>query len=67
MPPSERLAMRLRNLREKRGITQEQLAKRAGLSRVYIALIETKRSDPRLSIVVRLAKALKVKVGNLVD
>jgi putative transcriptional regulator len=59
--------MRLRNLREKRGITQEQLAKRAGLSRVYIALIETERSDPRLSIVVRLAKALKVKVGDLVD
>jgi transcriptional regulator with XRE-family HTH domain len=67
MPPSERLAMRLRKLREERGITQEQLAKRARLSRVYVALIETKRSDPRLSIVVRLAKALKVKVGDLVD
>ena len=67
MPPSERLAMRLRKLRDQRGITQEQLAKRAGLSRVYVALIETKRSDPRLSIVVKLAKALKVKVGDLVD
>jgi transcriptional regulator with XRE-family HTH domain len=67
MPPSERLAMRLRKLREERGITQEQLAKRARLSRVYVALIETKRSDPRLSIVVRLANALKVKVGDLVD
>jgi len=67
MPPSERLAMRLRKLREQRGITQEQLAQRAGLSRVYVALIETKRSDPRLSVVVKLAKALKAKVGDLVD
>ena len=59
--------MRLRKLREERGITQEKLAKRARLSRVYVALIETKRSDPRLSVVVKLAKALKVKVGDLVD
>ena len=67
MPPSERLAMRLRKLREQRGITQEQLSKRARLSRVYVALIETNRSDPRLSVVLRLAKALRVKVGTLVD
>ena len=48
-------------------MTQEQLAKRARLSRVYITKLETRKQDPRLGIVVKLAKALNVKVGELVD
>ena len=48
-------------------MTQETLARRAGISRVYVVEIEGRRRDPSLSIVVRLAKALKVKVGDLVD
>ena len=67
MPPVKRLAMRLRRLRDARGITQEKLAKRARLSRVYVAKIETQKQDPRLSVVVKLARALNVKVGELVD
>ena len=67
MPPSKRLAMRLRKIRTGRGMTQETLARRAGISRVYVVEIEGRRRDPSLSIVVRLAKALKVKVGDLVD
>ena len=67
MPPSKRLAMRLRKIRQERGITQDALAKRARISRVYLAQLERRRQDPSLSVVVRLAKALKVKVGDLVD
>jgi transcriptional regulator with XRE-family HTH domain len=67
MTPVQRFAMRLRQLREARGMTQEQLAKRARLSRVYITKLETRKQDPRLGIVVKLAKALNVKVGELVD
>ena len=59
--------MRLRKIRTDRGITQETLARRARISRVYLAEIEGRRRDPSLSIVVRLARALKVKVGDLVD
>jgi transcriptional regulator with XRE-family HTH domain len=66
-PALRRLAMRLRRIREDRGLTQEQLAKRAGISRVYLAMLETQRQDPRLSVLVKLARALKVKVGDLVD
>jgi transcriptional regulator with XRE-family HTH domain len=62
-----RLAMRLKRLREDRKMTQEALAARAGISRVYLAMIETERQDPRLSTLVKLAKALKVKIGELVD
>jgi len=67
MPTQQRLAMRLRKIRKKRGMTQEQLALKADISRVYLAQIERQRQDPSLSVVVRLAKALKVKVGDLVD
>jgi len=59
--------MRLRKIHKDRGITQETLAKRARISRVYLAQLERHRQDPSLSVVVRLAKALKVKVGDLVD
>ena len=67
MPPLRRFAARLRKLREKRGMTQEQLAQRARVSRVYVTLIETKRADPRLSIAVKLAKALRVSISELID
>jgi transcriptional regulator with XRE-family HTH domain len=59
--------MRLRKIREDRGITQDTLARRAKISRVYLAQLERQRQDPSLSVVVRLARALKVKVGDLVD
>ena len=67
LPAHKRLAMRLRMLREERKMTQEALAERAGISRVYLAMLETQRQDPRLSTVVKLAKALRVKVSALVD
>jgi len=67
MPPSKRLAMRLRKIRQERSLTQEALSRRARISRVYLAEIEGQRRDPSLSIVAKLAKALKVKVGDLVD
>ncbi len=59
--------MRLKQLRADRGITQETLAKKAGLSRVYVTRIETGKQDPSLTTLTKLAKALKVKVGRLLE
>jgi transcriptional regulator with XRE-family HTH domain len=63
----ERFAVRLKTLRESKGLTQEQLAKRAGISRAYLARLETGRHDPHLSRLRKLAKALGVKVGRLLE
>jgi transcriptional regulator with XRE-family HTH domain len=63
----ERFAMRLKQLREARGLTQEKLAKKAGISRAYLARLETGRHDPHLSRLRKLAKVLGVKVGRLVE
>lgn len=67
MTPVKRLAMRLRQIREAQGMTQETLAKRAKITREYVAKIEGLRQDPSVSIVLRIAKALGVKVGELLD
>ncbi len=61
-----RFSMRLRELRIKRGLTQAALAAKAGISREYLARLETGLHDPPLGTIERLAKVLKVKVGDLV-
>jgi transcriptional regulator with XRE-family HTH domain len=63
---TNRLAKRLKQLRAERGITQAVLARQAGVTLSYIGRLETGRHDPRLSTLTKLAKALKVRVGELV-
>jgi transcriptional regulator with XRE-family HTH domain len=65
MAPLERVAMRVKEWRERRGMTQEQLAAKAGISRGYLARLETARQDPKLSTLEKLAKALKVDIAKL--
>src|SRR5436305_5854922 len=52
--------LRVRQLRERRGLTQEKLADLSGLHRTYIWGIEQGRRNPSLTIVVRIAEALGV-------
>jgi len=67
MAPIRRLTTRLKALRDKRGWSQEQLAKRAGISRGYLARLETGRHDPTLTMIEKLAKALGVRVTKLLE
>ena len=62
----KRFAVRLKQLREERELTQEKLAKRSGVSHGYLARLEIGMHDPSLSMLAKLAKALKVTVGELV-
>jgi len=62
-----RLSMRVKALREERGLTQGKLAKQAGVSLGYLARLEIGMHDPSLSTLAKLAKALKVTVGELVE
>ena len=59
--------MKLVALRKERGLSQRALAKLSKVTNVTIARIESGVYDPRLSTLRRLAKALKVKVADLVD
>lgn len=60
-------AAKLKALRKGRGITQEELAHRAGLTLSQIARIETVRINATLSTVFALAKALEVRPAILLD
>jgi transcriptional regulator with XRE-family HTH domain len=62
----EKIGMRIKAVREKRGLSQEALADRAGISRGYLARLETGRHEPTLTMLGKLAKALRVKLADLV-
>ena len=47
---------RLRELREERGLTQEELAKALGVTRQTIIAIEKGRYDPSLRLAFRIAR-----------
>lgn len=52
-------------LRKYRGLTQEDLAREAGISRPYLTEIETGRKDGSVRAIKALAKVLDVDVGML--
>ena len=55
----------IRALRKERGISQEDLARRCGVSRQTINAIENNKYDPTLSLAFRLARELGVAVDGL--
>ena len=61
----QRFGKQLQRLRTHRGLTQEQLAVTAGLSRAFLTRLELGQHDPSLSTLVRVAKALRVSVTEL--
>ena len=58
---------RIRKLREAWGISQTKLAKQAGVDRAYLVAIEQGRRNMTIRHLARLARALKVTPGSLLD
>lgn len=65
MEPRERFAHNLRRERKRLDISQEELGFRCDLHRTEISLLERGQRDPRLATIVKLARALDVKVAEL--
>ncbi len=65
--PTDRppLGENVKRLREARGLSPDELAEAAKLSRQGLWLIETGRSNPRIDTIQRLATVLGVGVGDL--
>lgn len=62
---TEELSWRLRRLRKLAGLSQEALARRAGVSRNFLAQIERGESVPTVSVLRRLAAALGTTAAHL--
>ena len=56
---------KIRQMRREKGLLQEQLAKKCGVSRQTINAIENNKYDPTLSLAFRLARELGVTVDGL--
>ena len=59
------LANRIRELRDQKGISQEELAHRAGLSRTGMGFLETGKRWPRLDTLMKVADGLNIAVDEL--
>ena len=60
------VALAIRNLRLRGGLSQRQLALRMSVPRTYVSKIENEKATPTLSSLERLAKALDVTVPDLI-
>ena len=65
--PVLQVAETIRRLRERAGLSQRQLAMRMGIPRSYISKIENAKARPTLASVERLACALRVPVGEILN
>lgn len=56
----------LRELRERRELSQEQLALQSGLVRPHVGMLERGERSPTLTTLFRLAQALRVEPGEMI-
>lgn len=62
-----RLAERVKRYRTARGWSQEELAERANLHRTFVSQIERATKKSTIVTVDRIARALEVRIGDLLD
>lgn len=66
-PLVEDLGKNLRAARKRLGLTQEQVAERSGVHVTEVSRIEAGKRDLKLSTLRRLARAVEVPPGRLLD
>lgn len=64
-PALTKIGQKIRELRKSKGFSQESFADEVGLDRTYMGGIERGKRNIAALNIVRIAKALKVEVGDL--
>jgi transcriptional regulator with XRE-family HTH domain len=62
-----RLGERVRALRKEKGFSQEGFADACGLHRTYMGSVERGETNPTLSSLATIARALKINTAKLVE
>lgn len=57
----------IRRLRQDRNLTQDQLSERIGISTGFLGMMEIGRKWPNIDMLFRIAAALDVRPGELLD
>lgn len=61
------LGANLRAARQSLGLSQEEVAERSGVHATEVSRIEAGKRDPRVTTVERLAKAVRLRPGQLLE
>jgi len=61
------ISRKIKRLRNQRGLTQEELAEIVGVSVNYIGYIEQNKRTPSIKTADKIARALGVKLSNLLE
>lgn len=64
---SYKIGLKIKLLRNKLGISQEELGFRAKISKTQIGLIERGESSPTIDTLAQIARALEICLVDLVD
>lgn len=67
LPEAVKFGNRVRELREVKGWSLEEIGEAADMNALQVGHIERGASDPKLSTIMKLAKALGVRPGELLD
>jgi len=60
-----KLGAKIKTLRTKLNIKQDELAERAGINRSYLSMLENGKSSPTVDVLERLAQALHISLSEL--
>lgn len=66
-PFLRKVGARVRSLRQQRGLSQERLAARSGVNRVYLSGIERGIRNFTVLRLTKLARVLRVTPGSILD
>lgn len=66
-PPAARIAVSLRTLRQRQGLSTAQLAERSGVARATLTKIEAGLGNPTIDTLYALADALGAALGDLIS
>lgn len=59
------IGKRIKEIRKMNNLTQDDLAEKADLSKVFIAYIETNKRKPSLESIVKISQALNSSIDNI--
>ncbi|MFA4998643.1 MAG: helix-turn-helix transcriptional regulator [Candidatus Paceibacterota bacterium] len=59
------MKVKIKEFRAKRGLTQEELARRVGVRRETIVFLEQGKYNPSLKLALNISKELKVPIDDL--
>lgn len=62
-----KLGEKIKQLRKSKGISQEELASTLKINRNFLSRIETGKSEPNASLIIKIANLFKIDVNSLLN